>query len=76
MHAGPGTAAGFQGHHEGEDPGHGVVHIGGNLLADLAGRVQGSGQGDVLHDRHPVGVGLLTNAGGHVAESLGDDPRR
>src|SRR5690554_2686806 len=63
VHAAGGGAACLKRHDEGEHPGDGCVQLSRDLVAELAGGVQGAGEGNVFHDRYLVGFGLLANAG-------------
>src|SRR5262245_21341193 len=64
------------GHEDGEDAGDRLVEVEGDLLAELAGGVDGAGQGDVLDDGDAVGRRLLADAASDLATALGHDGGR
>src|SRR4051794_27790505 len=69
-------AARRQVHDEREHPGDRGEQLRRHLLADVAGGVQGAGQRDVLHHRHPGLAGDLAELGRDLVGALGHHARR
>ena len=72
MQAG-GCPSPLQAHDEGKNPSHGREELGRDLRTHLTVAVQGSGQGNILHDRHPVLPGKFTDSGCNDSGTLRHD---
>src|SRR5947207_889759 len=71
-----GRALRVERHHERQHPGHRGVQSGRDLVAQVAGLVQGARQRDVLHHRDPLAGRRLADLRGDRPSALRDHPRR